>query len=122
MTVNDEAATQTGLTPEQAEGLIEAGAELIDVRRPYEFDGGRLAGARNVEINELTAAADSIPRDRPVLFVCRGGNRSSMAADAFGEAGYDAHSLAGGILGWVEAGRALEPAGGEVRAPLPAAS
>lgn len=119
MAVNEEAATQTGLTPEQAEGLIEAGAEVIDVRRAYEWEGGRLAGARNVEINELTAAADSIPGDRPVLFICRGGNRSSMAADAFREAGYDAHSLAGGIVGWVEAGRPLEPADGEVRAPLP---
>ena len=42
-----------------------------------------------------------------------------MAADAFREAGYDAHSLADGILGWVDAGRPLEPTGAEVRAPLP---
>ena len=36
MAVNEEAATESGLTPEQAEGLIDAGAELIDVRRAYE--------------------------------------------------------------------------------------
>ena len=92
---------------------------LIDVRRPYEYEGGRLPGARNIEMNDLSAAADSIPRDRPVLFYCRGGNRSSMAAQAFREAGYDAHSMAGGIEAWATAGRPLEPEDGEVRKPPP---
>jgi rhodanese-related sulfurtransferase len=115
----DEAATET-LGPEQAAELIEAGAELIDVRRPYEYEGGRLAGSRNVEINELTAAAETISRDRPVIFYCRSGNRSQMAAQAFRESGYDAHNLAGGIEAWDAAGRPLEPEHGEVKKPLPA--
>jgi rhodanese-related sulfurtransferase len=113
------AAAPTELAPERVAELIDEGAELIDVRRPYEYEGARLAGSRNVEMNELTAASDSIPRDRPVLFYCRGGNRSGMAAQAFREAGYDAHSLAGGIEAWVAEGRPLEPEDGEVRAPLP---
>ena len=54
-----------------------------------------------------------------MLFYCRSGNRSGMAAEAFREAGYDAHNLAGGIEAWAEAGRPLEPEDGEVRAPLP---
>ena len=117
--MNDEAATETELTPEQAAGLIEAGAELIDVRRAYEWEGGRIAGSRNIDLTELTAAAETIRRDRPVVFVCRSGERSGMAADAFDQAGYDAHNLAGGMIAWVEAGRALEPADGDVRTPLP---
>ncbi len=119
MAVNDEAASGAALSLERAQQLIEAGAELIDVRLPYEFDGGHLPGARNIEVNELTAAAESLPRDRPLLFYCRGGGRSGMAADAFREAGYDAHSLAGGLAGWAGSGRPLEPPGGEVREPLP---
>jgi rhodanese-related sulfurtransferase len=107
------------LAPQAAVELIEAGATLIDVRRPYEFEAGHLEGARNVEMNELTAHADEIPRERPVVFYCRTGNRSSMAADAFHQAGYDAHNLAGGIEAWSAEGRSLEPADGEVRAPLP---
>jgi len=118
--MSDEAAPETALAPDRAAELIEAGAEVIDVRRPYEYEGGRLAGSRNIEMNELSAVAESIPRDRPVLFYCRGGNRSGMAAQAFHEAGYDAYSLAGGIEAWAAAGRALEPADGEVRKPLPA--
>jgi rhodanese-related sulfurtransferase len=117
--VNDEAATQTELDAARAQELIEAGAELIDVRRPYEWEAGRLAGSRNLEMNELTAAADSIERDRAVLFYCRSGNRSGMAAEAFRQAGFDAYNLAGGIEAWVAEGHPIEPAGGQVRAPLP---
>ena len=116
--MNDD-LTPGELSAAQAAELVDAGAELIDVRRPYEFEGGRIPGARNLEMNELSAHADELPRDRPVLFYCRGGNRSAMAAEAFRQAGYDAHHLAGGLEAWAADGRPLEPEGGEVRAPLP---
>ena len=116
--MNDD-LTPGELSPAQAAELVDAGAELIDVRRPYEFEGGRIPGARNLEMNELSAHAEELPRDRPMLFYCRGGNRSAMAAEAFRQAGYDAHHLAGGLEVWAAIGRALEPEGGEVRAPLP---
>jgi rhodanese-related sulfurtransferase len=117
----DEPATaQSELAPDRVAELIAEGAEIVDVRRPYEFEGGHIEGARNIEMNQLTASAEELPRDRPVVFICRSGNRSGMARDAFREAGYDAYNLAGGMQAWVEAGRALEPPDGEVRAPLPA--
>ena len=109
----------TAVPPARAAELIEGGAQLIDVRRSYEWEAGRLAGARHIEMNELTAAAESIDRARPVLFYCRAGNRSGMAADAFREAGYDAYHLAGGVQAWAEQGLGLEPKDGEVRDPLP---
>jgi hydroxyacylglutathione hydrolase len=99
--------------------LIEGGATLIDVRHDYEYAAGHLEGARNLEMNELTAHAEEIPRDRPVLFYCRTGNRSSMAADAFVQAGYDAHNLGGGLEAWAADGRPLDPADGEIVAPRP---
>jgi len=117
--VSDTEQTTGQLSPAEAAELIAAGTQLVDVRRPYEFEAGRIAGARNIEINELTAAAESISREQPLIFYCRGGNRSQMAAQAFREAGYDAHHVSGGIQAWVEAGQPLEPDGGEVRAPLP---
>jgi rhodanese-related sulfurtransferase len=118
--VNDEQAVAGELTPAEAAELIEAGAELIDVRRPYEFEGGRIAGARNLEMNELSAHAEELPRDRRIVFYCRSGNRSSMAAEAFRQAGYDARHLAGGLEAWRADGRPLDPENGEVRPPLPA--
>ena len=120
MTMSDDAlASGTELEPARVAELVDAGAQLIDTRRDYEWEGGRIPGARHVEMNEVTAAASSIDRDRPVVFYCRGGNRSGMVAEAFRQAGFEAHNLAGGIQGWVEAGREIEPPDGEVRQPLP---
>ncbi len=107
--------TDAELKPGRVAELAQSGeAELIDVRRDYEWEAGHLAGARHIEVNELTSQADSIPRDRPVVFYCRSGNRSGMAAQAFREAGWDAHNMAGGISAWAEAGRPLEPEDGDV--------
>ena len=120
MAVTDEAAAETEVAPARAIELIDAGAVLIDVRRPYEYEGGRLARSRNIEMNELSAAADSIPRDRPVLFYCRSGNRSGMAAQAFREAAMTRTTSPGGIEAWAAEGQPLEPDEGEVRKPRPA--
>jgi rhodanese-related sulfurtransferase len=49
-----------------------------------------------------------------VVFYCRLGARSGMAAQAFRRAGYDAYSMDGGITAWHERGMPLEPDGGEV--------
>jgi rhodanese-related sulfurtransferase len=111
---------QHELTPERVAELVEEGAQLIDVRRRYEWEGGHLSAARNIEMNELPACVETLERERPVVFYCRTGNRSGMAADAFREAGFEAYNLAGGIEGWVAEGRELEPDDGVVRPPLPA--
>jgi rhodanese-related sulfurtransferase len=113
-------ANEAELDPKRVAELAAEGALLIDVRRAYEWEGGRIAGARHIEVNELVAQAESIPKDKPVVFYCRTGNRSGMAAAAFREAGYNAHNMAGGLHAWVDAGLEIEPADGEVRDPLPA--
>jgi rhodanese-related sulfurtransferase len=117
--VADETATQTDITPERVSELAESGALVIDVRRDYEFDAGHIAGADNVEMNDLTSSAESISRDDPVVFYCRTGNRSSMAAAAFREAGFDAYHLEGGLKGWVDQGLEIDPPDGEVAEPRP---
>lgn len=93
--------------------------ELIDVRRDYEHEAGHIAGSRHIEMNALTQNADSLPKDRPVVFYCRGGSRSAMAAEAFSQAGFDAHNMTGGIAAWAQAGLPLEPDDGEVAGPRP---
>jgi rhodanese-related sulfurtransferase len=57
----------------------------------------------------LTSQAESIERDRPVIFFCHTGVRSLMAAEAFHRAGYEAYSMAGGIAAWDAAGLPVEP-------------
>jgi rhodanese-related sulfurtransferase len=105
----------TDLAPERVAELVQDdGAQLVDVREPYEHEAGHIAGDRHIELARLTDEADSIERDRPVVFYCRSGNRSAMAAEAFRGAGYSAFNLDGGLLAWAERGLPLEPDDGRV--------
>jgi rhodanese-related sulfurtransferase len=97
-----------------AEVLRDEHWQVIDVREPYERDAGHLAGTRHIELAQLTAQAESVDRERPVVFYCRVGSRSAMAMQAFRAAGYDAYNLTGGIVNWVQAGLPLEPEDGHV--------
>ena len=107
-------ATATELGPDEVRDLIESGAQVVDVREDREWEAGRMPGSVHIELNELTQRAEEVGREDAVVFVCRTGNRSGMAADAFREAGWDAHNMAGGLVAWVEAGNPLEPEDGEV--------
>ena len=49
-----------------------------------------------------------------MLFYCRVGARSGMAANAFRRAGYEAYSVDGGLTEWARRGHPLEPEDGTV--------
>ena len=103
------------MTAQQAQELLrEGGAQLVDVREPYEHEAGRIAGSRHIELQQLPSEAASLDSERPILFYCRSGSRSALAADAFAAAGFDARNLDGGLEAWVEAGLPIEPDGGRV--------
>ena len=88
--------------------------QLVDVREPHEREAGYIDPSRHIELNRLTGEASSIDRDRPVVFYCRVGARSGMAAEAFRTAGYQAYSLDGGLVRWAAEGLPLAPEGGIV--------
>ena len=103
------------LSPEQVRDRLERGEiDLIDVREQYEWDAGRIAGARHIELERLAGRAGEIDRERPVVFQCRLGARSAMATQAFRTAGWDAYNLTGGITEWVRRGLPIEPEDGYV--------
>jgi rhodanese-related sulfurtransferase len=93
------------LSPAQAADLMARdAAEMIDVREPYERAAGHITGSRHIELSALSDSAGELPTDRPLIFQCRLGSRSAMAAFAFRRAGFDAHNLDGGIVAWEESG------------------
>lgn len=106
----------------EIEVLIEAGARVIDVRAAHEFDAAHLVGAERIGLEVLADHQDELDPDVPIVFYCRVGNRSVMAADAFGGSGFDVNSLDGGIVAWIEDGKAIEPADGYVAEPGGAAA
>lgn len=73
---------------------------LLDVREPDEVASWAIPGAINVPLGQLGARVSEIPRDRQVVTVCAAGARSSMAADALAEAGYEVANLVGGMASW----------------------
>jgi rhodanese-related sulfurtransferase len=107
---------------EEAQALIDDGAQVIDVRVEHEWEAGHIAGATHLPLAELAERAGEVDRDRPVILYCRGGTRSTMATEALADAGYDAAKLTEGIVGWGEAGLPLEPDGGYVAESGEAAS
>lgn len=107
---------------DEAQKLVEGGAQLVDVRAEHEWEAGRIEGATYLPLAELSERVGELDKDRPVVLYCRGGNRSAMATDALTDAGYDAVKLSEGIVGWSEAGLPLAPEGGVVAESGEAAS
>jgi rhodanese-related sulfurtransferase len=105
-------ATEHELAPEKVSQLGDA--QLVDVRTPPEYDASRIEGARHITLDELEASTNQLDKGHPVVFYCRTGERSAMAADAFRASGWDAYSIGGGLVAWAEHGLPLEPKGAEV--------
>src|SRR2546423_9085369 len=103
------------LSPEELRDRLERGEiQLIDVREQHEWDAGRIAGARHIELERLAGRAEEIDRARPVAFQCPLGARSAMATQAVRAGGWDAYNLAGCITEWVRHGLPIEPDDGFV--------
>lgn len=104
------------IDPERVEDWLaeDPTLQLIDVREPYEREAGHIVGTRHIQLVELSGQADTVERERPVVFYCRVGSRSQMAAQAFRASGYEAYSMSGGLRRWAEEGRSLSPEDGHV--------
>lgn len=101
--------------PQRAAELIRAGeVQVVDVREPYEHAAGHIDGATHIPLSQLGGAAGRLDRETPILFYCRVGMRSLMAAQAFAGAGFEAVSISGGLVAWDRAGLPLAPEGGTV--------
>jgi hydroxyacylglutathione hydrolase/adenylyltransferase/sulfurtransferase len=99
---------------EVADLLASDEVHLIDVREPDEYEAGRIAGSSLVPLTDLAERAQKLDRDQPIVFYCRSGSRSAMAAAAFREAGFEAHNMSGGLIAWEASGLPLDPADGYV--------
>ena len=84
---------------------------LLDVREDDEWAAGRAPAAVHVPMGELRQ--DTVPRDRPVLVLCRVGGRSAAVAQALEQLGYDVGNVTGGMLSWSAAGLPVVRDGGQ---------
>ena len=75
---------------DEAIRLRDAGSIVVDVREPFEWDAGHVAGALHIPLAELPGrlATDLPDRSAPILLYCRSGARSGRAAQFLVANGY----------------------------------
>lgn len=85
---------------DEARGLVESGACIVDVREAEEFEAGHLRGSVNVPLTQFRARIHEIPRDVPVYLHCRTGQRSYYALCELLGSGYrNVYNISGSFLG-----------------------
>ena len=84
--------------------MVAAGAVLVDVREPEEWQAGHAPDARHLPLGQLGALVEQLPPDAPIVVICRSGARSGVATKWLTDQGYDAVNLAGGMLAWAASG------------------
>ena len=78
--------------------------QVIDVREDFEVAEGMIPGAIHIPMGQVQERLAEIDRSKPVIAVCRSGNRSSKVTQALEDAGFDVSNMAGGMIAWNEAG------------------
>ena len=76
---------------------------VLDVRETGELAGdlGRIDGSLHIPLGELRARSGEVPRDKPVVCVCRSGRRSAQACAILEKAGVSAVANSpGGMIRW----------------------
>jgi rhodanese-related sulfurtransferase len=88
--------------------------QILDVREPYEWDAGHIEEAIHVPLADVMAGRgqDQLDSSRPVVVVCRTGNRSELATLMLQARGFEAHNLEGGAERWVASGLPIVAADG----------
>ncbi|MEU3013920.1 pyridoxal-phosphate dependent enzyme [Nocardia asteroides] len=108
----DDTAAAPTLTPTALAELDRTGRPtVVDTRGAMAYRVGHVPGAINLrddQLDEMLAQGVPFPRSRPVVFVCPVGETSLRFAAVAHRAGYEAFSLAGGIVAWRDAGYPLE--------------
>lgn len=76
---------------------------LLDVRTGEEYEGGHIPGAWHIPYDQMEERAWELEevKNRDILFICRSGRRSAIAANILAEKGFQKlFNLKGGMLEW----------------------
>ena len=111
---NTASAQEPATTPTKTMELAKSGTLVIDVREPEElaqlaYDVPNLV---NIPLADVAKRANEIPKDKPVIVVCRSGGRSAEAVAELQKLGYsNLTTLEGGLYAWQEAGMPVKKNG-----------
>jgi rhodanese-related sulfurtransferase len=97
---------------EAARQVAVRAAVLLDVREDDEWQAGHAPQAVHAPLGKL--APDLLATSRPVVVVCRSGNRSAHATAALTAAAHAARNLACGMRAWAAAGQTVQKPDGSL--------
>lgn len=80
--------TVRSINPETFVYELQKGASILDVRKPGEFEGAHIQGAKYLTLQDLDARTAEVPKNNPVLVHCAGGYRSMIAISMLKRKGY----------------------------------
>lgn len=86
-------------------------AVVLDVREDAEYKQGHILNSTLIPLGKLNERIGELEKykERPVVVVCRTGNRSGTACALLGQRGFtQAYNLAGGLTAWQKANLPLE--------------
>lgn len=96
----------------QALRLASDGADILDVRDRYEWVAGHDPRAEHLPLPTLPGARTPNWHSRPVVVLCRSGNRAKAATLLLRHRGVEAFAVSGGMNAWRDAGGLVVTNGG----------
>ena len=104
-----EQASNPGTLPafvsvDEAHQMYQDGTFVLDVRTPEEWNEFHAPNTTLIPLDELAARVNELPKDQPIVVVCRSGNRSQTGRDILLQAGFNATSMNGGLNQWRASG------------------
>jgi rhodanese-related sulfurtransferase len=102
-------AVVRSITVAELKAVVEqGGAQVVDVREPWEYADGHVPGARLVPLADVPTLVGQLPVDEPIYLVCAVGGRSGQAAQFLARHGVESVNVLGGTGEWVAAGYPVE--------------
>jgi hydroxyacylglutathione hydrolase len=90
----------------------DSGFAILDVRRPAEWNGGRVPGATHIPLDDLRKRLPELERTRTTAVYCKSGYRSTIACSLLQASGFESVlNLLGGFDAWSAAQLPLEKEG-----------
>ncbi len=109
-----------GITNKELSALLEQGVPVIDIRTEREWrETGVIPGSHLLTLFDerrrmldpgvwLEKVRARVPMDRPVILVCRVGNRTVPATRFLATSGYKTvYNVTGGLVPWIKAGKPI---------------
>ena len=110
MAVKNEGEPFTRIDVHEAKQMIDAGnVQVVDSREPHEHAEGHVPGSLNIPHMATLPRAKDLAKDKPILFICKSGARSAVAAEFAAAVGLtDLFNVEGGHDAWAKAGYPMD--------------